>query len=423
MTSPYFLNNGGGVNFGPAPGLAGIFAQREHDAAAASSQGMQMLANMIGYFAQSAAANTQNANAATANRAGSALNAAQPGATGAAAPAADPTAAPATTDGTAPAPAAVLPVGNPNDQTGAPAVDPLKQLTRQGKLADAQRAVLSAQTPSTADVPAKVWGYTDDEWKHLGTKDKIAAGAAHEAALQQRTAALATQETLARMQDFQAQADQRRQQALAMDAEANTAAKYASFLDDKVNHPDPNDAEAVAYAKSIPQAVKYQIAAGAQMGKMNPKAAAPFIKNLQSYFANPDQFSFDPAKDVTDIGGGMKVVKTSRGGGQVVQTPESIAAAEQAKYSVKYPPGSKVGVENGVIVARDKTGNIIGIHGAANPMTSLMGGGTGMPEVPGGGASQPGNGLPAVTTQAQYNALPSGAQYLGKDGVTVYRKP
>ena len=78
MSSPYFMQNGA-ANFGPAPGLAGIFQQREADKAAADRQGMQMLGNMVQYYAGQSAASQAAAKAATANRAGSAINGASAG--------------------------------------------------------------------------------------------------------------------------------------------------------------------------------------------------------------------------------------------------------------------------------------------------------------------------------------------------------
>jgi hypothetical protein len=51
----------------------------------------------------------------------------------------------------------------------------MKKFAAAAKLADATRSVVAMNTPSLPDQQPKVLGYTDDEWKHLGTLDKMAA--------------------------------------------------------------------------------------------------------------------------------------------------------------------------------------------------------------------------------------------------------
>jgi len=84
-----------------------------------------------------------------------------------------------------------------------------------------------------------------------------------------------------------------------------------------------------------PRATTLQdFAAVADPAAWQSRQAGPLLNEMAARGQTAD-FNFDPTKDVKDIGGGLKVVRTSRGGGQVVQTPESIAAAAGAKEGAK----------------------------------------------------------------------------------------
>lgn len=190
-------------------------------------------------------------------------------------------------------------------------------------------------------------------------------------------------------------------------------------------------AGAVADAAAGAQAPDVNVTDLALRSGIDPLRASQVGENLAralKYAKGKNEFAFDPAKDVTPIPGanGLLFSRTSNGGGQIVQTPESIAAAETAKAgaasAVKYPKGTKVGVEGGVIVARSKDGDIIGIHGAVNPMNAMFAG-----PAAGGAAPAPvaTGAAPAAAepqTQADFDALPSGALYKNLADGKLYRK-
>ena len=63
-----------------------------------------------------------------------------------------------------------------------------KQFEAMGKMADATRDAMASTTPSLPDQQPAVMGYTDDQWKHLGTADKVQALAATKQAMEMKAA-------------------------------------------------------------------------------------------------------------------------------------------------------------------------------------------------------------------------------------------
>jgi hypothetical protein len=229
-----------------------------------------------------------------------------------------------------------------------------KQFAAQGKLADATRDLMQQSTPTLPGQPEQpVMGMTDDQWKHAGTADKIQAFAAVKQAndLQQQQqgiqmgaaqmAHLAAQTQLYRAQAQKAtganNADQRLGAAVQTLTQPNTAA--ASMLADRASNPvqDPSVTAALGSLASPAPLTPMEYFATAIKSGVDPERAGNMAENLSRMAAvgkNTD-FNFNPATDVQDIGGGLQMVKTSRGGGQVVQTPTSLAAAAVAKASAK----------------------------------------------------------------------------------------
>jgi hypothetical protein len=63
-----------------------------------------------------------------------------------------------------------------------------KQFAAMGKAADSVREALKANTPTLPGEQPKVMGYTDDEWKHIGTDKQVQALSGFQQALQAKTA-------------------------------------------------------------------------------------------------------------------------------------------------------------------------------------------------------------------------------------------
>ena len=74
---------------------------------------------------------------------------------------------------------------------------------------------------------------------------------------------------------------------------------------------------------------------------MSPERLAPLVQALQKVqYGDTRDFNFDPNGGVVQLPGlpGMSFVKTSRGGGQIVQAPEAVAATAEAKEGAKRTP-------------------------------------------------------------------------------------
>ena len=113
--------------------------------------------------------------------------------------------------------------------------DSFKQFAAMGKMADTTRSLLDAQTPRTPDQQPKVMGYTDDEWKHLGTADKVQAFQATKQAMDQKTAMLGYDTA---MQHFAQIQQQMAEQKKAREADARFSAAYAQASSPKLNTGD-----------------------------------------------------------------------------------------------------------------------------------------------------------------------------------------
>lgn len=162
-------------------------------------------------------------------------------------------------------------------QNGAPAAGggmTFAQFAAQGKLADATRNLIKQTTPTLPDQDPAPMGYTDDEWQHLGTRDKVAAFAAVKQSndLQQQQQGIAL--GAARMADLEAQAQQRQAQA----DEANGLGQVFANLPPKGSNGDGtySQNDFVQAAKNAQLAPKVQ---GAIMSRfIQPQAKATFFK-------------------------------------------------------------------------------------------------------------------------------------------------
>jgi hypothetical protein len=213
-----------------------------------------------------------------------------------------------------------------------------KQFAAIGKTADGLRETIGAGTPRTPDQQPKILGYTDDEWKHLGTADKANA-----------------------MQTWQQQ-----QQAKATMLGYDTAMQHYHQIGQQMARQQADDAAQGRFTSEFRKATNpklnmgtdgFSLFANAAMGKaltpggtvngqqmldmalragMDPLKASAMAENLGRMAELGSQgFEFNPTSDVKDIGNGLNFVRTSRGGGQIVQTPESISAAAKAREGAK----------------------------------------------------------------------------------------
>lgn len=77
-----------------------------------------------------------------------------------------------------------------------------------------------------------------------------------------------------------------------------------------------------------------------------------------------------------------------------------------------YPEGSTIVTENGQTVVKGPDGRILTApHGSGNPFAALFGGAG-----PAATPAKPSGGAPAITSQEDYDALPSGAEYQDSQG-------
>lgn len=217
-------------------------------------------------------------------------------------------------------------------------IDQWGQLYDNAKVAD-------MMVKANPDMVQRMGFQTPEQFQTLSAQDKIAA-----------TSGLiknqGVQEFQARMNDYNAQAQQRQQQAMDASAEGDSLTKYASLLDQQVNQPDPNDPKATAFAASVPDAVKFQIHSAAGMGKTNPKLAAAMIKPMMQFFGPQGQGQAQapqPKMTVLPVGNPgdpdyheIPVIQDGKGNMQVdpayteAQKTKSAAAAQAGKSTMKF---------------------------------------------------------------------------------------
>lgn len=219
MNSPYMMQ-GGAPSFGPPPGLAQILAQRDQELQS-NSKGIgdtlgKFGAGAVGAMQGSSSPGTFGAgtSAAMGGVKGFMQNFAAAGNGG---------------GGGSSFADMVNPRGGGSGggagggSGGAPGGMSVNQLKLASKTADAFRAQMASQTPSTDDEDPKVLGHTDDEWDTLGAADKWSA-------VQGYVQGQVQNEVGARLQDYAAQAQERTAQAKAGQDAGTFLKAYAGDL-------------------------------------------------------------------------------------------------------------------------------------------------------------------------------------------------
>ena len=153
--------------------------------------------------------------------------------------------------------------------------------------------VADAMVKANPDLEQRM-GMQPGQFASLSAQDKIASttGYIKNQGAQEMLARIAqeqagAQESTARAGYFQQFGAERSAQAQMQMQDDQGAAKYAKALDDQINNPDPNDPQAVAFAKSVPAGVKFQSHAAAQAGRTDARSGAALIRPLMNYFSGP----------------------------------------------------------------------------------------------------------------------------------------
>lgn len=153
--------------------------------------------------------------------------------------------------------------------------------------------VSDAMVKANPDLEQRM-GMSPGQFSTLSAQQKIAAttGYIKNQGAQEMLQRIATekaqgQEATARAGYFQEFGKERAAQAQMQSQDDQGAANYAQALDQQINNPDPNNRQAVAFAKSVPQGVKFQIHAAAQTGRTDPRTGAALTRPLMNYFSGP----------------------------------------------------------------------------------------------------------------------------------------
>lgn len=280
-----------------------------------------------------------------------------------------------------------------------------KQFAALGKTADGLRETIGASTPTLPGQQPKILGYTDDEWKHLGTADKANAMQSWQQEQQAKATMLGYDTAL---QHFH-QVKQQMSRTAAADAADAAFPKYI-----KAAQAANGLAEGRGPVQAKPLAPMEYFSSAVQAG-VDPLKASAMAENLSRMNELGSQgFEFNPTTDVRDIGNGLNFVRTSRGGGQVVQTPESLSAAAKARE------GAKRQVNARAVAVKDTMGNPTGeyqmqIDGDPEAVAEWI-------KKNGKVSATVGGGMPTVTNKAEFDALAPGSKYIGKNG-KQYTKP
>lgn len=164
-------------------------------------------------------------------------------------------------------------------------LDKYDQINQSAKAADA----MMRANPALA---AKMGLAGPQQFSALSAQDKIAAltgffkqQGANEATAQMQATQAQAQEARARASYFQSFGQERQAQTQAQAQDDQAASNYAQTLDRQISNPDPNDPQAVAFAKSVPAGVKWQIKAAANAGRSNPRVGAALVRPLMQYFS------------------------------------------------------------------------------------------------------------------------------------------
>lgn len=221
-----------------------------------------------------------------------------------------------------------------------------KQFAAQGKMADATRSMMKEQTPTLPGQDTPVMGYTDDQWKHLGTADKISAFAAVKQANDMQVASQTAKEIGARIQYYNALGSFRQ-------SEAEQDAGMGALLNNlpaKGSNPDGS------YSMT-------DFVNAARGAKLNPKVQGAV---LGKFLTPQTQFQFNPKTDVTPMGGGLQFVRTSKGGGMVTPAPGSgpatvmvdDGAGNQIPVLVNPKTGGATQIKTGTLTQDDRLRSI-----------------------------------------------------------------